>query len=174
LAARCVLFLAGVSVLAQTPPAESATVPCAEAELKQGVVVESVAKNSQGEKAGLAEGDVILSWARGDVKEEIGSPFDLSEIEMEQEPLGRVTLQGETKQAWIIGPGKWGVQARPNFAGNLLTVYRQGQELAKDGKFDDATARWRDAANDRGSSQCSWIDPWLLFHAAQTLSDKQR
>jgi len=138
------------------------------------VVVESVAKNSEGEKAGLAGGNVILSWTRGDVKGEIESPFDLSEIEMEQEPLGRVTLQGETGQTWVIGPDKWGVQARPNFAGNLLRVYRQGQELANAGKLDEATARWRKAANDHGSSRCSWIGPWLLFHAAQTLADKQR
>jgi len=36
-------------------------------------VVESVAKYSEGEKAGLQVGDVLLSWSRDDAKGEIQS-----------------------------------------------------------------------------------------------------
>ena len=86
-------------------------------DLKPGVVVESVAKNSEGEKAGITEGDVILAWIRADAKGEIRSPFDLSEVETEQEPRGQVTLEGTRDTAnrpWTMGPDKWGLTTRPN------------------------------------------------------------
>src|SRR5260370_18979567 len=62
------------------------------AQLKPGIVVESIAKYSEGEKAGVQEGDVLLSWSRGDTKGEIESPFDLSNIEIEQVPRRNVTI----------------------------------------------------------------------------------
>jgi len=37
-----------------------------EPQLLPGVVVEKIEKNSEAEKAGLREGDVLLSWIRGD------------------------------------------------------------------------------------------------------------
>jgi CHAT domain-containing protein/Tfp pilus assembly protein PilF len=141
-----------------------------------GVVVEFVLKNSEAEKAGLAEGDVILRWTQGDAKGEIGSPFELSEIEMEQEPRGRVMLEGirgGTKQTWLIGPDKWGIQARPSLPGSLLAFYREGQELAKTGNVSEAAERWRSAANSQ-IYQCSWFRTWLLFHAGEVLADGQQ
>jgi CHAT domain-containing protein/Tfp pilus assembly protein PilF len=156
---------------------ESASGTCAAAELKQGVVVESVAKNSEGEKAGLAEGDIILSWSRGEAKGPIESPFDLSEIETEQEPRGRVTLEGTrggVTQTWMIGPDKWRIQARPSLPENLLVIYREGQELAKAAKLTDAAARWRAAAEEGQKYQCSWLRSWFLFYAAEVLADSQQ
>jgi hypothetical protein len=91
------LLLLALFALGQTPRPGEVTNPCAAAQLKQGLVVESVAKNSEGEKAGLTEGDIILSWFRGDAKGTIELPFDLSEVETEQEPRGRVTLVGRDK-----------------------------------------------------------------------------
>jgi S1-C subfamily serine protease len=76
-------------------------------ELKPGVVVESVGKNSEAEKAGLAEGDVILSWNRGELNGEIRSPFDLAEAEIEQGPRSQVGLRGHAQQP-RFGPGRWG------------------------------------------------------------------
>ena len=167
------LLLLPLFVFGQARPPESA-IACAAAELKQGVVVESVAKNSEGEKAGLAEGDVILSWSRGDLKGEIESPFDLTEIETEQEPRGRVALEGTRggqKQMWRMGPDKWEVQTRPSLPSTMLASYREGQELAKIGKLSDAAARWRAEAAEAQKYQCSWLSPWFLFHAAETLAN---
>ncbi len=147
------------------------------AELKQGLVVESIAKNSEGDKAGLAEGDVILSWTRGDVKGEIESPFDLSETEMEQEPRGQVTLEGSRsglKLAWAMGPDKWGIQARPTLPSTLLTIYREGQELAKAAKLNEAADRWRAAADEGQKYQCPWLGPWFLFHAADAMANARQ
>jgi CHAT domain-containing protein/Tfp pilus assembly protein PilF len=145
--------------------------------MKPGLVVESVAVNSEGEKAGLAKGDILLGWLRGDSQGKIESPFDLSKIEAEQEPLGRVTLVGlraKLKKEWPMGPDKWDMQARPDLPPALLAIYREGLRLAGAGKLDDAAARWRQAANDSASLQCSWLGAWFLFRAAQALADRQQ
>ena len=171
------LFLVAPSILGQTWPPKSVAIPCATAEFKQGLVVESVTKNSEGEKAGILEGDVIRSWTRGDFNGEIESPFDLSEIETEQEPRGRVTLEGTRgglKQAWVMGPDKWGILTRPSLQSALLAIYREGQDLAKAGKFSEAAERWREAAAEGRKLQCSWLSPWLLFQAAEVLANARQ
>src|SRR5947209_19919576 len=45
--------------------------------VQPGVVVEQVAKSSEGEKAGLKEGDILLVWNQGGLEAEIKSPIDL-------------------------------------------------------------------------------------------------
>jgi hypothetical protein len=169
------LFLTGLPILAQASSAVDTSTSCA-AELGDGVVVESVAKNSEGERAGLAEGDIILSWSRGDAKGHISSPFDLADAETEQEPRGRVTLEGsrgEARQSWVVGPDTWGIQARPTLPPALLAIYREGQELAKAEKFGEAAERWRAAAAEGTKFRCVWLSPWVLFHAAENLVEPQ-
>jgi CHAT domain-containing protein/tetratricopeptide (TPR) repeat protein len=171
------LFLVAPSILGQTWPPKSDTIPCAMADHKKGLVVESLAKNSEGERAGLSEGDVILSWARGDFNGEIESPFDLSEVETEQQPRGRVTLEGtrgELRQAWAMGPDKWGIQSRPNLPSTLLAIYQEGQELAKADKLSQAAERWRAAAAESRKYQCSWLGPWFLFQATEMLANARQ
>ncbi|HEY2169406.1 MAG TPA: hypothetical protein VGJ30_07250 [Candidatus Angelobacter sp.] len=56
---------------------ENASVAGAPEPLKGGVVVESVTKHTAAEEAGLKEGDILLTWTRGDTKGKIESPFDL-------------------------------------------------------------------------------------------------
>jgi CHAT domain-containing protein/Tfp pilus assembly protein PilF len=169
------LFFAATSVPGQTAsnPAQGMA-RCVD--LKPGIVVESVAKNSEAEKAGLVEGDVLLTWKRGDLKGEIRSPFDLSEIEIEQEPRGQVTLEGtrgEAKETWAIGPDKWGLGTRPNLPDSLLTLYQDSQHLAKAGKLAEAAQRWRTSA-DEGGLRCSWLSSWLLSHAAEMFAGSQQ
>ena len=155
------------------PPADTGA--CAE--LKSGIVVERVAKNSEGEKAGLAEGDVILAWSRGDADGEIRSPFDLSEVETEQEPRGPVTLiveHGGAKGTWTLGPGRWGVLTRPNFVEPVLAIYGEGQELAKASKVTEAAESWQRAAATTHKLPCPWLSAWLFFRAANLLSDTEQ
>ena len=176
LAALFALFFASLTVFGQTTLPGNRTHPCASPELKPGLVVESVARNSEAAKAGLEEDDIILSWYRGDTKGEIESPFDLSDTETEQEPRGRVTLEGtraSEKQTWVLGPDKWGIQVRPNLTGSLLKTYRRGQELASAGRLTEAAAKWRLAAA-IGTDQCSWLGTWLLSHAAEALADARK
>jgi CHAT domain-containing protein/Tfp pilus assembly protein PilF len=148
---------------AQTPQAESATA------LKPGIVIEKIAKYSEAEKAGLAEGDIILRWSRSDAKGQIQSPFDLITVEMEQAPLGAVALEGirgSENKVWSVGQDTWGLHARPNFGDVILAIYREGQELAAAGKLREAAEPWRAVAGQAGTTVPAWLRPWLFFHIA--------
>jgi CHAT domain-containing protein/Tfp pilus assembly protein PilF len=165
------MFSAAVSVLGQMTSNAGGAAPCVD--MKPGIVVETVAKNSEGEKAGLAEGDVILAWARGDVKSEIRSPFDLTEAEMEQGPRGQVSLQGTRSGAvrtWAMGPGKWGIGVRPPLADPLLKSYAEAEAFAKENKLTEAAQRWQMVAERSEGLKCSWLGSWLLFHGADELA----
>ena len=124
----------------------------------------------------MAEGDILLGWTRGNAKGEIYSPFELTEIESEQEPLGQVTLKGTRSgqiQTWAMGPDRWGIETRPGLPAPLLDLYRDGQKLAKDGKLSEATTAWRAAAKQSQKYSCTWLNAWFLFHAAETLKTAQ-
>lgn len=146
-------------------------------ELRSGVVVEKVAKNSEAERAGIREGDVIQGWSRSEASGEIQSPFDLSITETEQAPRGVVKLEGQRgaeKQNWSLGPDHWGVETRPNFQESLLMLYHDGQELAKAGKFTKAAERWQAALIEFQQPQPSWLSAWLSVDLARILTEAQQ
>lgn len=164
-------FLAAVSVVGQTASNAGGAASCVN--MKSGIVVETVAKNSEAEKAGLGEGDVILAWTRGDMKGELGSPFDLTEAEIEQEPRGQVSLEGLRSgvvRTWAMGPGKWGIGARPALADPLLKSYSDAEAFAKENKLTEAAQRWQIVAERSEGLKCSWLGSWLLFHGADELA----
>jgi len=163
----CILILISVSC-AQLNPDHSGT----SARSTSGIVIETVTKNSEAERAGIQAGDILLTWTRSDAKGALESPFDLSLVEIEQAPRGKVTLQGlrgEEQRSWMIGPDAWGIEARPNFQGKVLKIYQEGQELAGAGRFSEAAERWRVAAAEGQIPRTMWVGPWLLFHTATTL-----
>src|SRR5713101_1743459 len=138
----------------------------------QGVVVEEeVNKDSIARTSKFQEGDILLNWSRGDVKGAIASPFDIRELVIEQASRGAVRiegLRGDEQQTWIVGPDTSGNRSHPNFPESLLTVYREGQQLDRSGKLDQAAARWQTAAlQAQESSSSPWLGVWLLSHAAQ-------
>jgi CHAT domain-containing protein/Tfp pilus assembly protein PilF len=138
----------------------------------RGIVVETVTRNLEGDKAGLEADDCLLSWARGDTKGELASPFDLSQVESEQAPQGTVTvtgLRGAQKEAWALGPLSWGIEARPNLTESLASSYHEGHELVAAGKPGEAADLWRSAA-DKVQPQSSWLNLWFLFRSAATLA----
>lgn len=142
---------------------------------KTGVIVEKVAKTLEAERAGIAEGDTLLRWFRGDAKGEIVSPFDISRIEIEEAPRGRVTFEGirnNEERTWQLGSADWGLTTRPDLPPVLLSAYSQGQDLASRGKPRQAASRWRAAASDR--SHPAWLRVWFLLHAAETLTDARQ
>jgi CHAT domain-containing protein/Tfp pilus assembly protein PilF len=148
------------------------TTPCAD--LKPGIVVESIAKKSEGDKAGLAEGDVILAWIQGDREGDIGSPFDLAAAEVERSPRGPVTLQGTrgtTKQVWVLGQERWDVGTRPNLPRDLLALYSEG---AKSGNTTGAVGQFRTAAANAVPDRCTWLSSWLLLHAAEAMANARQ
>jgi CHAT domain-containing protein/tetratricopeptide (TPR) repeat protein len=142
-----------------------------------GAVVEKISANSVAEKAGLKEGDVILSWTRGDVNGRIDSPFDIPLLEIEQAPLGSITLEGlrgNEKSTWVVGAGGWGVKFRPNFPTSLYALYQQGQNLAKTGKLTEAASEWRTVADQVDRSYPPWLHAWLLAHEGDIFAGGHR
>jgi CHAT domain-containing protein/Tfp pilus assembly protein PilF len=161
------------SAMTQTPTTVDAPI-AAPADLSPGVVVEKVAADSLAEKAALQPGDVLLRWTRGDARGAIESPFDISLIEIEQWPRGTVQfegLRGNEKREWNFVPGDWGLKTRPNFQGNLLSLYREGQQFAEAGKPAEAAERWRAAAGQADQPAPAWLRPWLLSHIADTFAE---
>src|SRR5579859_330978 len=171
------LWLLFPCAIAQTSAGSQGRAVSASPEHKPGVVVEKVTANSAAEKAGLLEGDVLLSWARGDAKGEIESPFDVLQTEVEQAPRGTITLsgfRGNEKQAWSLDPGSWAPKTRPNLPPNLLSLYQQGQELAKAGNVAQAAERWRAAASQLDPSAPAWLHLWLLLHVADAFAEARQ
>src|SRR5690349_11580183 len=81
------------------------------------LVIEEVAKNSEGQKGGVKKGDIVRSWLRGEARGDFESPFDLSMVEVEQAPRGAVTLQGqrgEEERTWVLGQDSWGIRIQPD------------------------------------------------------------
>src|SRR5258708_7565550 len=116
-------------------------------EFPPGVVVERIVKNSEADRAGLRAGDVLLVWHRGEIEDEIKSPLVLYDVEAEQKSQGAVTLVGlrnGEERAWTMGSAGWGIQGRPYLPEKLLSLYREGQELARAGKSLEAAGRFRE------------------------------
>jgi CHAT domain-containing protein/Tfp pilus assembly protein PilF len=141
-------------------------------EPKKAVIVEQIQKNFEAERAGIREGDVILRWSRGDARGEIESPFDLLSLEIEQEPKGRVALEGfrgAQEMVWELGPNSWRIKTRPDFPAELLSSYLHAQDLARTGKSADATGLWREMAKEAAGRAPGWLASWIMFHAAELL-----
>jgi CHAT domain-containing protein/Tfp pilus assembly protein PilF len=142
--------------------------------VKSGLIVESLVKGEEGERAGIRRGDILLTWSRGSARGDLDSPFRLFYLANEQASRGPVTIagiRGSAKKVWIVGADDWGIGARPNFQDGLLSLYEQGLQLAKEKRLDDAVARWREAASlVRLSNPPSAA--WLLLQAAQAVGPR--
>ncbi len=145
------------------------------AQVQPGLVVERVSKGLSGDKAELREGDLLLGWSRDDSSGVFDAPVEMSNIEIEQRPLGKVAvtgLRGAEAHQWILGAEIWGVRVRPNFSGEMLASYQRADDLAKAGKMADALSAWRSLA-DSSPSEPRWLRPWFYSHAALAASDKR-
>lgn len=143
-------------------------------EPREGVIVETVVKGFAADRAGFQEGDVILTWTRGDSKGDIRSPFDVSAVDIEQALRGDVTFggyRGPEKHFWTLGPDKWGLETRPALPEPVLSIYREGRELARTHKLAEAAQRWRLAAEKAQNLQPPWLAAWLLSQAGGSLTE---
>lgn len=138
------LCLAGSPVLderaySQTPPA-----------LTKGVVVESLLANFEAEKAGMKPGDVLLEWSSGGRRGAIESPFHLNYLRLEEASRATIKLEGlrgAERRSWLLGSNYWAIQARPNFQGELLSIYQEESKLAQAGQLAQAVERWKEVSN---------------------------
>ena len=142
--------------------------------LPRGIYVESVSRNSEGERAGVQAGDLLLDWHRGDLKGEIESPFDLPYLRFEQASRGKVIIGGfhaNRRRIWRLGSDVWGIASRPSLPDPLLSMHHQGTELLATGKPIEAAGRWQTAAVQAKQYGVPWLGPWLLSRAASALFD---
>lgn len=75
-----------------------------------GVVVIKVDRDSEGEVAGVKVRDRVAGWALGTTHGRIESPFDWTELLVEQAPRGTLTLQGwraGQRMTWDLGLRAW-------------------------------------------------------------------
>lgn len=139
---------------------------------EHGVVVEEVAKESAGASAGLQAGDVILSWSRGSDRGNIESPFDWTDLEIEQIPRGPVTIRGirdSRDQTWTLSNSLSGITIRPVLRRDLEGLWQRCRELEKADNFADAAKGWRAMANQLRATDPVWLAPWLQYELAQSL-----
>jgi hypothetical protein len=144
------------------PKANTASTKEADVQLLPGVVVEKVEKNSEVEKAGLREGDVLLSWSRGDQQGKIESPYDISWLDIEQRPRGTVTVQGFRDghgRSWNLGQIYWSLDVRPNLSGALLEFF---EDFRWEKKAQGA-GLLISAAKHPAAAQQPWLRSWFLL-----------
>ena len=154
-----------------------------------GVVVEKVERGGAAEAAGLAVGDVLMSWrglpsarSRPSGRErespavsrpghgDFVSAFDLMVVETQQAPLGRVSLQGRRPDggfSLVMPPGEWRLRARPRFEGSTLESYLQAVGHAEGGETGTAVEEVRNLVDDSTGEVADRV--WLLLRAAEWL-----
>jgi CHAT domain-containing protein/Tfp pilus assembly protein PilF len=142
--------------------------------LGHGIVVESVSKHSEAEKAGIQPDDVLLSWARSQTEGEINSPFDLPYLRFEYGSRGPVLikgLRGLEQRTWVLGSDTWGISARPNFSDPLLHSYLRGKQLAASGNLIQAAEFWQSVLPEARKYDNPWLSSWFLSRAGWVLFD---
>lgn len=118
-----------------------------------GVAVESVAPQGAGARAGLREGDILLSWRRAAAGGPLRSCADFAAAEVEQAPRGPVELQvlrGLKVSAVALSPGEWQVEVLPRTAGDAgedeCQAYAWARRLTRRKRWPEAQTAWAEAA----------------------------
>lgn len=142
---------------------------------EQGVVVVAVSPHFEAAQSGIEKGDRLLGWSRGAERGVITSPFELMRIELEESPLGTVTIEGfheSHSQRWELGQEDWGVKTRPDFGPVALHQYLKGRKLAEDGQASGAFEVWRAIAPT--DVRQNWISLWCAADSAEVVVSKKR
>lgn len=150
-----------------------------------GVVVEEVAPRSAALSAGLARGDVLLSWTRAasppgspaDASGELRSVFDLLLLEDEEGPRGAVAFRGTRSGAPLeaaVPVGKWGLVARPPLGGDLLAAWERGREALAKRDLDAVAAAWGEAETLALAAGEKTTAAWVAYRAGEALCGRGR
>jgi len=149
---------------------------------RRGVVVEKVSPGSAADAAGIRPGDLVVTWFREasppanpePARGELGSPFDLADVELEQAPRGPVTLSGTRGQealSWTLPPGPWGLEVRPLLVRELLSLYEEGRELVEAGRPGEGVEQWRQTARSAREGSDGLSAAWLLLRTGLALAE---
>ncbi len=149
-----------------------------------GVLVEEVAAESLGARAGLQAGDLLVSWCRAASPDgpclaagRFETPFDFEAMELEEAPRGGVRILGKRAAvgtAWVLLPGSQSIKVRPVLTEDLLALYEEGRSLAGAEQLDMAVERWRSAARAAGHAGDGRLAVWFLLRAACALAEARK
>ena len=152
---------------------------------QSGVVVESVAKGSAGDRAGVQPGDVLLSWVRkpappanpAQARGEIRNPFDWMDVELEQGPRAEVWVFGTrdgSESSVTLAPAIWGIAVRPRMSEALISNYQQGKKAVEAREFEKAIALWGEAAGRMQREGKAELACWLFMKLGDALAEARR
>jgi CHAT domain-containing protein len=156
---------------------------------RAGLVVEQVRRGSTGDRAGLQEGDLLLSWSRETGGEPargtLRSTFDWRGLLIEQVPRGTVAiagLRGATPWIWVLPAGAPSggertaeeVALRPLLNGDLLARYAAGRERIAAGEIEPGVEIWRSAAALARSQGDADLALWFELRQAQASAEAER
>ena len=144
-------------------------------DLGPGIVVERPAEDCKPEESWPREGDILLSWVRGDEKGNLETPFDLSFVAIRERPRGPVTIHGlrGTKQTtWVMSVDFWCFTARPAFPQHLMRIHRRASRLVQLRRLNLARKQWRNLAD--GNPSRPWLYAWFLCDGARLLESAKR
>jgi CHAT domain-containing protein/Tfp pilus assembly protein PilF len=140
--------------------------------LDKGIFVEWLTEDGEAKRSGMRAGDVLLSWSSATKKGEVESPFDVPFVGFEQGTQGVVKLEGlrgSQRRTWFLHKIPWGIAARPNITGPVLSAYLQAESFAHSGRLTESVDNWRKAATMVQSSGPPWLSVWFLSHAGDAL-----
>lgn len=130
-------------------------------EARPGLVVLEVRPDHAAAIAGLRAGDVLFGWRRAasppanpsPAEGSFEVPGDVQEIYTEEAPRGPVTLLGRRQEAPLeatLPPGRWGLEVRPELAGDDLERFlanRRALAAADGASASDGLLEWRRLAD---------------------------
>ena len=108
------------------------------------VFVEHLARGSPLATAGLAPGDRLIGWRRGEESGSFDSWDDLPRLEVEQAPLAPVTVEAERggrRFAVELAEDRWRARARPALSPDTAAEYRRATDALAAGDPAAALAR---------------------------------
>jgi CHAT domain-containing protein/Tfp pilus assembly protein PilF len=142
-----------------------------------GLVVEAVAPESPGLRAGLMPGDRLLSWCRTRggtmncvARGAFRTPFGWRDVEMEEIQRGGVFIEGTRgtkKLRWHLLPASQGLTVAPLLHGALAEAYQASRDRRQAGDPASVGLELEQAAELAASeNRCADVELWLRAQAA--------
>jgi CHAT domain-containing protein/Tfp pilus assembly protein PilF len=142
-----------------------------------GLVVETVAPESAGFRAGFMPGDRLFSWCRTPdgqggcvTRGNFHTPFDWQDVDIEEVQRGGVVVEGARGAAhrhWNLLPIGQGLTVAPSLHGALGEAYQASWDREQTGDFASAGQELERAAELASGNHCTDAELWFRDRAAQ-------
>jgi CHAT domain-containing protein len=137
-----------------------------------GLIVEIVTPDAPGAKAGLKDGDRLLTYN----EMALASPAALQAAEENTFGKQEITLQvqrGEDRLTLKAPPGSLGVRARPELPAAILQLYEEGRAAMRAQKLKEAIDRWEAAAKASLESE-GLAAAWIYWRVGEAHESQRR